>query len=293
MDAETYFDQEIWKLNYGLAPTKIAPHTPIFKFVSLNSEFSWARLEETIATRSFPASAANGLNDPFDLQPSYVDDISSDFLEKLYPLRLEDRLQGLKATSFTAADVSNAAEVAKLELEKLRTETKIVSFSARLDSGLLWSHYANGYRGACLFFLKAGDRFGVFDQAARVSYSLQRPIYPLSLIARLSKARKEIRFSDRFSRLNAISNNLLYFTKAPDWGYEAEIRIVISSYLKQEMEFRREEFFGIVIGPLTSAADLQRLKDLKAAHLPSLKIFQSSISTSAFSIQVDWQSPIG
>jgi hypothetical protein len=247
-------------------------------------------LEETIKTRILPASTASSLNDPFDLQPSYVDDVSAKFLEDLSP-RLLERLQGQDVV-IRPEDIRTTAEAAKLRLVELRAETKIISFSARLDSTLLWSHYANGYRGACLFFLKKLDRMGAFSEASRVFYSSQRPIYPLSLIAAIESERRASYMSERLRRLNVISNSILHLTKAPDWSYEAEIRIVVPSYIKKDLIFDHEELHGIVVGPLCSSVDLDRIKTIKAAYLPTLRIFKSSISTSAFSVDVDWQNAV-
>lgn len=94
---------------------------------------------------------------------------------------------------------------------------KIACFSERNDSILMWSHYGDSLRGGCLCFDTSKD-VALFGKAQKVQYTDLRSYQ---------------------------SNFNLYFTKASDWSYEQEWRIVVE---QDSDKIHTPSIGGIIIG---------------------------------------------
>lgn len=107
-------------------------------------------------------------------------------------------------------------------VEKIRHSILVSCFSLRNDSILMWSHYAQSHRGACIEYEVDNDDF------KKVAYS-KRPIR-----FKLSKTLEYI-LGHEFSgtKMNYSDNTLLFaiepvLTKFRDWKYEKEVRFAYS-----------------------------------------------------------------
>jgi hypothetical protein len=93
---------------------------------------------------------------------------------------LPERLLHGKSRPLTEvfSDPEPYRQQARAYLDGVATHYRIAAFCERSDSGLLWSHYANSYQGACLHFLAKGFRWRQYYSIGYVSYSKYRPTYP-------------------------------------------------------------------------------------------------------------------
>ncbi len=159
----------------------------------------------------------DGFNDPFDSKVSTTyEGTEEQRVSRLIDLwhtgpHKDKREEDLRSR---ALDVVRRGQDVPLMLmtlgrsaEQRRKQMGIFCMSSKRDNILMWSHYADAHRGFCLGFRTANPFFG---QALPIhEYSSDRPC--LNLIEPLDS--------------NQIAKALL--TKANDWEYEDEWRLVV------------------------------------------------------------------
>lgn len=288
MSFEDWASREVQELSLDLKPRRPAPHQSIFKYIGLNTKTSWAKLERTLNDCELTGSTQTALNDPFELSPYLFNDLRPATIAKALGKgpSLSDILHGkVWDPEDIFSDVGKYKAEAEAAFAKVQGGARVVAFCERSDSPLLWSHYAHSYQGACLHFIGSA-----FDQHrvnfGAVTYSSHRPTYPLSLALRLSAARDKDRYpSDDLARTE--SNKLVFFTKAADWAYEREVRIVYDVARQSAASFKPDGLLSIIVGPRTSVAHIKRLKDLiKRSRVPHLPLRKAELSTNSFSVEI-------
>ena len=171
--------------------------------MALYKYVSFSNLKHLLAG-SIRFTQPNAFNDPFELLPEIYleDDINGFSLNVMKPkrekdpARLENSFESKNCNDVTARDVRN-------ELSKL---IGILCLSRNPSSLLMWSHYADEYKGAVIEFDETHEFFtGLFP----VSYELVRPKINYKL---LQDETGHIRLSE-----------LCY--KPIEWEYENEVRL--------------------------------------------------------------------
>jgi Protein of unknown function (DUF2971) len=152
------------------------------------------------------------LNDPFDCKIKFKLEINSEAFSKY--LNRTDRSTGnrqkdyenfLKGLQMTTEDISNFGVFSMSQIE---------------DNILMWSHYANHHKGFCIGFVRKNDNlFGDIARTQPVEYDYNYPeAYPLD---------------ENGNYDEAIFKKML-FTKAKDWEYEKEWRLIYNEGDKEE-----------------------------------------------------------
>jgi hypothetical protein len=250
--------EEIVRIRSGIQLRRPSDYQSLFKYVNLNSSLSWDYLHNTLHNAELIGSDAVSLNDPFELNPYVFDDLQPSTIANAVKRIDSSFLDGRPPLPLTEVfpDAEPFRQQARSYLKQVFDSYRIAAFCERVDSSLLWSHYANSYQGACLHFLAEGFRWpSSYYTLGRVSYSKYRPAYPLSLVLALSSKPTPLR--------RAVSNNILFFTKADDWAYEAEVRLVYNHKRQQSVRFRKESLVSIILGPRFTDANRQRLESLR------------------------------
>ena len=126
-------------------------------------------------------------------------------------------------------------------LNKIRDSILVSCFGMNNNSILMWSHYANKHRGACVEFEIEDKNF------EKVEYDKKVPSFELSNLLEISLghnfANKEIDGSnDEYRRF---IKPLL--TKSSDWIYEDEIRCIYSSTKRDNKIYDAEDEKGAKI----------------------------------------------
>jgi hypothetical protein len=281
---KNWLAEEIIQIRTGIQLRRPSNYQSLFKYVSLNSEISWDYLHKTLWNAELLGSDSTALNDPFELSPYIFDDLAPGTIAKSIN-RIDLSFLGDRP-SLPVTEIFSDSEPfrqrARSYLEQIFDRTRIVAFCERVDSSLLWSHYANSYKGACLHFVAAGfsrsDALGHYT-LGKVSYSKNRPPYPLSLALALSSRRHEGR---------AISDKILFFTKAEEWAYETEVRLVYDVKYRQAADFERDSFVSIILGPRFTDENRRRLDSLlKGSLYENISIRRARLSKTTFSIEID------
>lgn len=287
MSFETWAEGALVQIEHGVNLVRPSYSQSLYKYVGLNTETSWSRLEETLGQCVLTGATVSHLNDPFEASPCVFNDIDMSRYERsLRPPSLADAYGREPRTPVTEDEIESLRDKARTYLERRQRQARIVAFCERSDSPLLWSHYANSYKGACLHFL--GSSFGSISPRSRigyVKYSTIRPTYPLSLALALasSKGSSGHDYEARFAH----SDQMLFFTKAQEWAYETEIRLIYDASRKDGGRFAGGGLLSIIIGPRTPQDVEERLRrTIAQSKLPHLHVRRARLSESSFSVQI-------
>lgn len=287
-DFESWAGQEITRIQTGTDLRRPSDHQSMFKYISLNTEASWAYLDRTLQHSELTGSGALNLNDAFELSPIIFDDLQPSTIEAAIRYSrnpLSDREPAPSAALFP--DAEPYKEQALSFLGRVAQRYRIVAFCERSDSGLLWSHYANSYQGACLHFLAKGFRLISGATMGYVRYSKHRPTYPLSLALALSSTTNEAPVNAaRLKR--AESDKILFFTKAEEWDYECELRLVYDSERSPNIQFQRDSLVSIIVGPRMPEENRARLlKLVQRSPYKTVVLRAARLSRTTFSVEID------
>ena len=284
MDFEDWTSTEIELAQLGIKANPPAPHRSIFKFISLGTKTSYEKLAATFQSNRLRGSTVNSMNDPFEHSPVVVQDFSTvGDVEKYLPKKLDPKF-GL--TLDQDWKVEQLIDDALDFISTSRDRTQIVSFSERVDTPLLWAHYAKNYEGACLHFLSKGFRLRR-NSFSRVAYEDERPIYPLSLALQLQQRRHS---PSQRAILKAESDRMLHFTKAKDWSYECEVRATHDRY-DDGVAFEPSSLVSIIFGPKCPDKEFEKAKSLVRESRRNIKMFRAQLSDSTYSVTIPWDRP--
>lgn len=151
------------------------------------------------------ASKPESLNDPFDCKIKFMPEINHEAFIKY-----------LKRTGTSTGDLQKDKKIflefLKNEPEKIISKFGVFSMSQINDNILMWSHYSNQHRGFCIGFVRNNDNIlGDINKTKPVEYDCNYPkIYPL----------------DDTGNYDPSCFTKMLFTKAKDWEYEKEWRLV-------------------------------------------------------------------
>lgn len=191
--------------------------TELFRYFS-KIEFALDVLE----TKRVFCSRAQSFNDPFDGSISFEVDLDpAEFIASAHRTYQKQghNWEGIKSIldahvlpDGTLTDATKST--IKSTAEKYRESNKnagILCLSEDPLSVLMWSHYANKHQGVCIGFTRSETNdLGDDDACNPIVYS---DVYP------------KPRFSQLYRKDGALTEELL-FTKARDWAYEKEWRMM-------------------------------------------------------------------
>ena len=190
----------------------------------------WVR-QILIESKLYFASPAD-FNDPFDCKARYRTDISPEhFQDRANALMRErgmprkERRRALRSTVPIRQFASNVAEGFQKEIDRIG----VLSLSSTHENILLWSHYACGHRGVCLQFRVSVD-LPFLGGALDVHYSHEMPTPTLF-------------GEDPYDRVKAI-----LLTKAIDWKYEREWRVIQPDSRPGPRSFHPSLLSGLILG---------------------------------------------
>jgi hypothetical protein len=285
------FTNILGKILYGVensaSPESVPAGTCLYRYLSLRDEQAWEKLATTLRESRLFSSSPLSFNDPFDSNPIIVDNICNKTILDI----IAHNSPGLEDINPSALDIIGAkaslSQSMRETIKSTRVEAKLISFSSRSNSPLLWAHYAEGHKGICLQFVKGNRPESIIHQSSKVRYSSERPVLPLSLVL---DRRSAIQAGDELVglRLQRQLTNLMYFHKSEDWSYESEVRILVPPAQEHDFCFDENELISLIVGPLVSESRLETLKDVVKKTRPTLSIYRARPSENSFSIEVDY-----
>jgi hypothetical protein len=253
----------------------MADRTNFYKYRSLSGECR-ARTLSIITTRQIYLSNPKTFNDPFDCRPIYSLE-STDEEFATYTLSVLNTLGKDVSPADRAQIIENfQRKETKEELlldfithhDKNVTDVYgVCSLSETAENILMWSHYADHYRGICFQFNASRFR-PFFGRAQKVIYQSQRPV--------CNRVRQ--------TPLEMFEKTLL--TKATEWSYEKEWRILDHERGAGLQEIPAEDIESVILGCHITEKDAEEVSALVRHHLPEAKVFRAKLHESEFKVRI-------
>ena len=228
-----------------------------------------------IGNQNLQFTNASQLNDPFDCHPKLID----------YSNVPESKLQGWIPKEWWMEKEENDAL-------NLRNGTWLCSLSKVYDSLLMWSHYCYNHKGVCI---------GLdIDKVMQSVPPMFGTLYLEPLVI-------EVQYRDIIERPDGHHNAFYQWgTKAKDWQYEKEVRLVMPNpsamyaaftpeQAKQNKEIwdwreihhymplKAECFESIYLGVNIEQTEKEKVTQLAKTLNPDIKIYQMEVDPDLFS----------
>lgn len=214
----------------------------IYKFIDLRG------LELILRNQTLKFSCPMDFNDPFEFHHNLVDTKISaehkiEILEKRFKDLTHDRLMRLKAK--IAQEGNDPLENHDEQFQERKKSTKITCFSEIDDNILMWAHYADKHRGACI-----GFNTRLISSCFGKDSLISNVVYNRELITKnLSEFREDAIFH-------------WICSKAIDWEYEKEVRIVLGPAYPEMMPINIVSIGEIILGCSLLEEEKQRIESL-------------------------------
>lgn len=235
-------------------------------------------LERTICHNEIYFAAPETFNDPFDCHPDFSHegtneelivrymDIARRHLQPMSEAELLLDAQEMLADPMRNPRFQPASNAIQDEHARhLRSSIGILCLSAVRDDILMWSHYADFHRGVCLEFDGATK---LMMRAIPVSYSQDRPMIHVN----------------RDSSDTALEKSLL--TKADQWRYEHEWRLLRYTGGPGVVQFRPEDLTGVVIGAEASSDTVDLVRGWVNRRATPINVYRATKNRHAFALDI-------
>lgn len=143
-------------------------------------------------------------------------------------------------------------------------DLSVSCFSERRDSLLMWAHYGGSYSGVCI-------RFGFEPRNFFSNKSGGYSFGPVTYSSRLPLVRFHEEFLDWTHIKHQVKDAL--FTKAVEWQYEREFRILLNEPLGLKA-FSPDALLQITVGPRAPEEEVEQLSN---AIMEYNQIFQTQV----------------
>ena len=151
-------------------------------------------------------------------------------------------------------------------LQKFIDGVGVLSLSATDRNILLWSHYAEGHTGLCLKFV-ATNQTPFFGYALPVNYVSSYPGISIT-----SPAEKQV---DAF-----------LLTKAIDWCYEEEYRIIDHDDGPGDKVFPAELLAGVILGARMAPVDKRAVEEWIGERKCYVELLEARVASKSFSLEI-------
>ena len=300
-DASSLDIEDAFSLKYRNLPSSI------FKYRAVN-ENALKNLSDNTVWLAAPRS----LNDPYDCTHSlHFNNMSSNLLrqmpqeiaDRLLPDRVAEIIESVKNSKNPQetlinkmlidipsgqkqkmlADLQKVTDTMFQDMtasvsERLRDSFKLCSFSERVDSTLMWAHYANYHKGFCIEYDVSAIPYS--DLTSRFLYPVIYSETPFDATPYFTMGIDEA--------FNNIHLNVAGLIKAVDWSYEREWRLLFSNEIIKASQTHRMPtpktvYMGSHIND-TDQSKITRICDTKGIPIKKMKHSTSEFSMSPVSI---------
>jgi hypothetical protein len=213
-------------------------------------------------------------NDPFDCKVHYLPSFSVEELRRQHVDRIKRRMPDLnrrqrreKAThDMKAMEPEKFLRQVTDGFQNAVNGVGILSLSATDRNILLWSHYAAGHTGLCLKFV-ATDQTPFFGGALPVNYVSSYPEIPIT-----SQGDKQI---DAF-----------LLTKAIDWRYEEEYRIIDHDHGAGDKTFPAELLVGVILGARMTPNEKTAVVEWISERKCHVEVLEALVAPGSYALEI-------
>jgi len=239
----------------------------LYKYRSVN-EYSLAALKNYEVWIATPES----FNDPFDcqLEPGKLknshelqDQIFQIIDEAYSPEEAEKQKREISEENKDKPIQYFEDDILNKHLEEA-SEMGILSLSEKRDHILMWSHYADHHKGFCIEFHREDSEYNV------LKHFMCRPV----------------EYREDYPNLHQVLDHLdiNLYTKAKDWEYEAEWRLVLKDGGK--LFPCPGPITGIIFGLRMSESDRKKVIS-SLPHLEGIIFYQAKKRPGAFALDIE------
>jgi hypothetical protein len=245
----------------------------LYRFRHLQGEHhEWTRqiLEDSVLYFAAPPS----FNDPFDCKVHYSNTLSVDVLRPYYTQLVKESLPHLNREQLrkkVAAGILSITPVQFISqmtagMQEAANEIGVLSLSATCKSILLWSHYAACHTGICIKF-HAGNTAPFFGAAQKVFYK------------------------EKYPEIDVLSNPYhqvegFLLTKAKDWEYEEEWRIINHESGPGKKEFPDHLISEVILGARITDKDREDVLTWLGKRRCCVQVSQAVLSKGSYSLEI-------
>lgn len=162
--------------------------------------------------------------------------------------------------------VKIAGDAFESSRRRFLSEGGVSCFAEKNDDLLMWSHYGDSHKGFCLEFR---TDFGTFEKLRRVAYSKSMPQIDLR------------EFSANPGNTDFIGD--LYCTKASEWSYEQEWRLLRD--VSGLHAYEQKELKAIYFGPRMDNHAKEQLRTIAQGLSSGIELWQVSQAKDRFELE--------
>lgn len=224
MDKDKYREQLLKPNNtYDDVAKYLEPFLPgqIYKYGNFDSKY-W---ENLIFKGEIYLSQASSFNDPFDCL-LYCD------VDKVCKSPKFIKIMIAQYPSIKKSDIiNNVEEIKQFLSEKFQDDMRVTCFSEVWKSILMWSHYADCHKGFCIEYDTVG-----------LSKTKRRLLFPVLY------QEEQIDITENIQNFTSSAGLITMVSKALEWEYEREWRMISIRKDRQERFYFRKEIRSVILG---------------------------------------------
>ncbi len=218
-------------------------------------------------------------NDPFDCNIPFVRKHNEDEMKKVLSKYSNQSASKVAINLITKYKIKkfDIDEAHKRVQNNIKSNISILSLTENPTNILMWSHYANNHKGFCLGF----DKTMLYKSISKFFHDKNEAcwLYPVEY---------GIQFPPEIFDFEKTSNEdfLKYYrTKATDWSYEQEVRILkIGNSGSNVYTFNPKILKEIILGCAISQSDKKEIINLISNCFPITTIYQANKSSKSFEL---------
>jgi len=182
-----------------------------------------------------------------------------DLTEKMSPedsIQLRDFFHSITQRMYFELEAQHA--------QNFKRSVKACSFSTRVDSVLMWSHYANCHQGFCIEYDLSAVPYS--NWVSRFMYPVIYSDRPFDATSYFTKAPQ--------GGANILRLNLAALIKSEDWAYEKEWRILISNgFMEKAGPIAMPTPTTVYLGSHISQEDQRQIEEIcRRKKIPTKKM---------------------
>jgi hypothetical protein len=186
---------------------------------------------------------------------------------------LKDSLAGDATNLYDVEDLERiSAELAKTISDKF-SRYGIFCASRQPNVLLMWSHYAEQYKGFVFEITPNVEKDSAFQRVEQVVYTGVRPL--------MYRTPRDMIFKSFMLTLEEATRQIVHsiiYSKAEPWSYEEEVRLYIPEFMgsgevNAYLNLHPEELTAVFVGCRTPADDRRKVVELARATNPNIRVF--------------------
>lgn len=247
--------------------------------------------KEILCDQEFYCASIADFNDPFDsrIPINYMDltdaeriEVVEEHVRRNHPTLIgKDRICKVEEV-FRKSAITDPDELKKnyqeVVIPQLEDEIGVISFAGNRRHILLWSHYADGHKGFCVGIDR--DRLQEWVKQLLTEEDMYIEIF-------------DVNYEGEYPSLNPLDLSLEEYyalpltTKAEEWRYEDEVRLLFRGGAERKLNMDTELFTEIIIGCNMEYDHKQEILSVMESEFDNLPVYEASMAEFEFALNFE------